>query len=144
MRIFFRLAESRKYLQMKIEHIALWVKDIENMRVFYMHYFGAAANEKYINTKKQFQSYFLSFQSGPRLELMQMPAVPDSLNNIYDQFRGLIHFAFSAGTVENVNILTDKLRKDGFEIIDGPRWTGDGYYESVVFDPEKNRIEITV
>ena len=129
---------------MKIEHIALWVKDIENMRVFYMHYFGAAANEKYINTKKQFHSYFLSFQSGPRLELMQMPAVPDSLNNIYDQFRGLIHFAFSAGTVETVNILTEKLRKDGFEIIDGPRWTGDGYYESVVFDPEKNRIEITV
>lgn len=114
------------------------------MKAFYVHYFGAASNEKYRNTKKQFESYFLSFEGGPRLELMRMPSVPDSLNNIYHQFSGLIHFAVSVGSEEQVNRMTEKFQFDGYEIVDGPRWTGDGYYESVVLDPEGNRIEITI
>jgi lactoylglutathione lyase len=127
-----------------IEHIAIWVNDLEQMRAFYMHYFGAKSNEKYVNAKKQFESYFLSFDTGARLELMRMQGIPASTNDIYKQFSGLIHFAVSVGSEEKVNSLTEQFRKDGYEILDGPRRTGDGYYESVVLDPEGNRVEITV
>lgn len=129
---------------MKIEHLAIWVKDIELMKDFYCNYFHATSNEKYINSSRQFQSYFLSFAHGPRLELMQMLTVPDSINNVYDQFTGLIHFAISLGSKENVDGITEQFRKDGFEIVNGPRYTGDGYYEAVILDPEKNRIELTI
>ncbi len=129
---------------MHIEHLAIWVKDIELMKDFYCSYFNATANNKYLNSKKQFQSYFISFESGPRLELMQMPSVPDSKDDIYNQFIGLIHFAISLGSKERVDEMTERFRKNGFEVLDGPRTTGDGYYEAVILDPEKNRIELTV
>lgn len=129
---------------MKIEHLAIWVKDIELMKDFYCNYFQATANKKYINDSKQFQSYFLSFDGGPRLELMQMPTVPGSTNNAYDQFTGLIHFAILLGSKEKVDAMTEQFRSNGFEILDGPRYTGDGYYEAVILDPEKNRIELTI
>ncbi|AXE21314.1 glyoxalase [Runella rosea] len=128
---------------MYIEHLALWCRDLERMRAFYELYFGAISNEKYINTKKQFESYFLSFEQGPRLEIMQMNSIPAHSNDVYAQFTGLIHFAVSVGSEEKVNALTERLRSDGYEVVGEPRWTGDGYYESVVFDPEQNRIEIT-
>ena len=102
------------------------------------------SNDQYINSTKQFRSYFLSFDGGPRLELMQMPSVPDSKDDAYDQFTGLIHFAISLGSKEKVDEMTAQFRNDGFEVLDGPRTTGDGYYESVILDPEKNRIELTV
>jgi lactoylglutathione lyase len=127
---------------MHIEHIAIWTKDLENLKDFYLKYFNASANELYNNPKKGFNSYFLSFEKGCRLELMQMPNIPDSKDDIYEQFTGLIHFAISVGSKEKVDVLTETLRKDGFEIIGEPRTTGDGYYESVVLDPDKNRIEI--
>lgn len=129
---------------MHIEHLAVWVKDLEVMKDFYCSYFAATANSKYINPTKQFQSYFLSFAGGPRLELMQMPTVPDTKDNIYEQFTGLIHFAVSLGSKEKVDEMTAKFKADGFEVLDGPRITGDGYYESVILDPEKNRIELTL
>lgn len=129
---------------MKIEHMAVWVKDIEAMKDFYCRYFQATANDKYINSSKQFQSYFLSFAEGPRLELMQMPSVPETKDNVYDQFTGLIHFAIALGSKENVDAMTAQFLSDGFEVLDGPRYTGDGYYESVILDPEKNRIELTI
>lgn len=129
---------------MYIEHLAIWTTDIETMKSFYCRYFNAVAGDKYINEKKQFQSYFLSFEKGPRLELMQMTGVPQSANDIYKQFTGLIHFAVSVGSEEKVNALTQQLITDGYELIDSPRRTGDGYYESVVLDPEHNRIEITI
>ena len=129
---------------MHIEHLAIWVKDIEAMKTFYCKYFHATANDQYINSTKQFRSYFLSFDVGPRLELMQMPSVPDSKDDVYDQFIGLIHFAISLGSKEKVDALTAQFQNDGFEVLDGPRTTGDGYYESVILDPEKNRIELTV
>lgn len=88
---------------MKIEHIAIWVKDLEQMKVFYEKYFGGKPNEKYRNEKKGFESYFISFDSGARLELMQMPQIPDSKNDIYEQFMGLIHFAISVGSKELVD-----------------------------------------
>jgi lactoylglutathione lyase len=129
---------------MKIEHIAIWVKDLEQMKDFYCRYFSAIPGKKYSNPKKQFDSYFLSFADGIRLELMQMPGIPVSSNNEYKQFTGLTHFAMSVGDEKKVNELTKRLVIDGYELLDGPRWTGDGYYESVVLDPEKNRIEITI
>ncbi len=129
---------------MKIEHIALWAKNIEAVKSFYEKYFNAQSNDKYTNPSKGFSSYFLSFDSGIRLEIMQMDSVQDTRGNPYDQFLGYIHLAFSVGSEDQVNALTAKLAGDGFKVLDGPRRTGDGYYESVVLDPENNRIEITV
>jgi lactoylglutathione lyase len=128
---------------MKIEHIAIWTRDLEMMRTFYETYFRARAGEKYTNTKKHFESYFLSFDGGCRLELMQMPGIPANENDVYKQFSGLIHFAISIGSKQAVDSLTEQLRRDGYEVVGEPRTTGDGYYESVVLDPEGNRIEIT-
>ncbi|MEZ4933602.1 MAG: VOC family protein [Saprospiraceae bacterium] len=127
----------------QIEHIAIWVKDLEKMQLFYEKYFGATANDIYVNPTKNFSSYFLSFGTGPRLEIMHRPEIPDDQNNVALQHIGLIHFAISIGNEKKVDEMTERLRSDGFEILGEPRWTGDGYYESVVLDPEGNRIEIT-
>ena len=129
---------------MKIEHLAIWVKDLEGMKVFYEQYFAASVGEKYRNDKKNFESYFLSFDEGSRLELMQMPTIPNNTQDPYLQYTGIIHFAISVGSKERVDQLTEQLRADGYEVVGEVRWTGDGYYESVVLDPEKNRIEITI
>jgi lactoylglutathione lyase len=129
---------------MKIEHIAIWCRDIEAMRTFYINYFNAVSNELYINEKKQYRSYFLSFESGARLELMQMNSVATNLNSVGTRYFGLNHFAFSTGSKIQVDELTLRLSQAGFKVVGEPRTTGDGYYESVVLDPENNRIEITV
>jgi lactoylglutathione lyase len=131
---------------MMIEHVAIWTHQLENLREFYIKYFQAQSNEKYVNPKKEFSSYFLSFETGCRLELMQMPTVPNSQNDVYQQFTGFVHLAFSVGSKEKVDLLTERLRNGGFEIVGEPRTTGtgDGYYESVVLDPDRNRIEITI
>jgi lactoylglutathione lyase len=129
---------------MKINHIALWTKDIEKLRSFYMKYFGAASTAKYVNRSKEFESYFLSFSEGTRLEIMAMPNIPENLNNSFDQYTGLIHLSISVGSKEKVISLTNELRSNGFIVISEPRHTGDGYFESCVFDPDGNRIEITI
>ena len=129
---------------MKIEHIAIWVRDLELMKTFYQNYFGAQSNEKYINMKKGFESYFLSFESGARLELMHMDSIPTHSHDSTQQHTGLIHFAISLGSKDAVDEMTNRLKNDGYKILDGPRTTGDGYYESVVLDPEGNRIELTI
>ncbi|WP_295898770.1 VOC family protein [uncultured Vibrio sp.] len=129
---------------MRIEHLAIWTKQLEVLKAFYIRYFNATANEKYHNPIKQFSSYFLSFDGGSRLELMEMPSVPESKDDLYQQSTGLIHFAMSLGSKQAVDELTERLVNDGYEKIDGPRQTGDGYYESCVFDPDGNRIELTV
>lgn len=128
---------------MKIEHIAIWVKDLEKSRIFYETYFDAKSNYRYLNSKREFSSYFLTFDGATRLELMQMPTIPESLNNPLKQYIGFIHLAMSVGSKEKVIRLTNRLADDGYEVLDGPRYTGDGYFESTVLDPEKNRIEIT-
>lgn len=127
---------------MKIEHIAIWTKDLEAMKSFYQTYFNATSNDKYVNSKG-FSSYFLSFNDGARIELMKMDSIPESKDDVYQQYTGLIHLAFSVGSEDKVDEMTARFRQDGFEILDGPRRTGDGYYESVVLDPEGNRLEIT-
>jgi lactoylglutathione lyase len=128
---------------MRIEHIAIWTFDLERLRAFYVKYFNAVGGEKYVNAKKGFHSYFLSFDDGARLEIMQMPGtVPADLKE--HQRAGLTHLAISAGNQTAVDSLTETVRNDGYNVIGEPRWTGDGYYESVILDPDGNRIEITI
>ena len=129
---------------MKIEHIAIWTKDIERLKMFYTDYFGGVAGEKYINSKKSFESYFIKFDSGARLELMQMPGLSSDSNDTINQHIGLTHIAVSTGSVEKVDSLTDELKKAGYTVVSEPRYTGDGYYESCILDPDGNRLEITV
>jgi lactoylglutathione lyase len=126
---------------MKIEHLAIWVQDLEKMKSFYCTYFGAEAGPKYYNAKKDFESYFLHFKEGCRIELMRIPHVTESANK---EMLGLAHLALSVGTKELVDSLTQKLRLDGVVVKSEPRTTGDGYYESVILDPEGNQIEITI
>jgi lactoylglutathione lyase len=130
---------------MHIEHVAIWTKDLESLKAFYEAYFQARAGEKYVNRAKQFESYFLTFPfGGPRLELMRLPSIPESSADALAQFTGYIHLAFAVGSQERVDALTAQLRDDGYQIVSGPRWTGDGYYESCVLDPDGNRVEITI
>lgn len=129
---------------MKIEHVAIWTKDIERLKKFYVDYFGGIAGEKYINSNKVFESYFIKFDSDTRLELMQMPAIPMNLNDIVNQYIGLIHIAIAVGSIEKVNGITNELMKAGYKVVSEPRFTGDGYYESCILDPDGNRLEITV
>ncbi|PHN04987.1 VOC family protein [Flavilitoribacter nigricans] len=129
---------------MKIEHLAIWVADLEATRRFYETYFGAQSNDRYHNPRKQFSSYFLSFTDGCRLELMHRPDIQALSDKAGQEYRGIIHFAVSVGSEAKVDALTERLRADGYTVIGEPRRTGDGYYESVVLDPESNRIEITV
>lgn len=129
---------------MQIEHIALWTPDLERLKTFYETYFAAQAGPKYINPSKQYESYFLHFDSGARLELMFRPDIPGTQNDSVAQFTGYIHLAIAVGSETEVTELTKRLQIDGYPVLDGPRRTGDGYYESVVLDPDGNRIEITV
>ncbi len=129
---------------MKIEHLAIWVEDLELMKAFYVNYFELECGSKYTNTQKQFTSYFLSFKGGgARIELMQKPGIGKIDGDRSSQF-GFTHFAISVGSKEKVDTLTEVLRKDGYTVKGEPRTTGDGYYESVVLDPEGNQVEITV
>jgi lactoylglutathione lyase len=128
---------------MYIKHIAIWSKDIDKLRIFYETYFMAKAGKRYVNPAKQFESYFLSFSDGASLELMQKPGILELPGDGGKQFAGYSHLAISVGSKEEVDLLTARLKKDGFRIVDGPRLTGDGFYESCVLDPDGNRIEIT-
>jgi lactoylglutathione lyase len=129
---------------MKIEHIAFWVKDLEAMRLFYETYFLGISGKKYYNPHKNFSSYFLHFESGARLELMHKPMIDSNYSEKNTEYLGITHLAFSVGSPEKVDTLTEKLRKDGYRIVGEARTTGDGYYESVVLDPEGNQLEITL
>ena len=125
----------------RIGHVALWTRDLERLREFYRRYLGAASNDGYHNPGKRFRSYFLTFASGARVELMNVPQLAESTG--YPHV-GIAHIAFSLGSREVVDTLTERLREDGYAVLDGPRTTGDGYYESVVLDPDGNRLELTV
>lgn len=127
---------------MKIEHIAMYVQDLEKTKEFFMKYFAAKSNAMYHNPNTDFKSYFLSFDDGARLEIMQKPGVEAQTEN---QMRtGFIHMAISVGSKEEVDKLTETLKQDGYMVTSGPRTTGDGYYESCVVAVEGNLIEITV
>lgn len=127
---------------MKIEHVALYVNDLEKARSFFVKYLGATSNDGYHNQKTDFRSYFLSFDDGARLEIMNKPDMTDLPKDLART--GFVHIAFSVGSKEKVDALTAEMKADGYEVISGPRTTGDGYYESCVFAIEGNQIEITV
>ena len=127
---------------MKIEHIALYVSDLEGARDFFIKYFDASSNEGYHNHRTDFRSYFLHFEDGSRLELMTKPDLCDS-GDFLNRF-GYAHIAFSVGSKEKVDELTSLLASDGYPVYSGPRTTGDGYYESCILGFEGNLIEITV
>ena len=127
---------------MKIEHIALYVNDLEGARDFFVKYFEAVSNEGYHNPRTDFRSYFLKFTDGSRLEIMTKPDLTDS-GDLLNRF-GYAHMAFSVGSKEAVDGLTQRLNADGYPVISGPRTTGDGYYESCMLGFEGNVIEITV
>lgn len=128
---------------MRIEHIAIWVSDLEKVKDFYVKYFDIKCSEKYINTKKNFSSYFLSFkESSTRIEIMNRSDIVEFQGRHSSSF-GLTHFSISVGGNKIVDELTEILRKDGYKIVGEPRTTGDGYYESVVEDCEGNWVEIT-
>jgi lactoylglutathione lyase len=131
------------YINMKVEHIAIWVRDLEQSKEFYKSYFGAVPGEKYSSASRKFESYFLNFESGPRLEIMWSPKIVEVDDNDKKIF-GFIHLAISVGSEDGVISLTNQLRKDGFKIKSEPRHTGDGYFESIILDPDGNPIEITV
>lgn len=127
---------------MRIEHIAMYVNDLEAAREFFEKYLGASSNDGYHNKKTDFRSYFLSFDDGARLEIMNKPEMVDEEKALTRT--GYIHIAFSVGSKEKVDQLTAKLNADGYQVISGPRTTGDGYYESCIVGIEGNQIEITV
>ena len=126
---------------MKLEHIAMYVNDLENTRLFFMQYFGAISNKMYHNPQTGLRTYFLSFEDGARLEIMSRPDMSDAPKN--NLRTGLIHISFCVVSKERVDALTEQLRADGYAVISGPRTTGDGYYESCIEGPEGNLIEIT-
>lgn len=127
---------------MKIDHIAIYVCNLEGARDFFMQYFGAKSNEGYHNMRTDFRSFFLSFDDNTRLELMTRPQLAD-MEKVRER-TGYAHLSFSVGSKERVNALTAQLKADGFEVVDGPRTTGDGYYESAIVGFEGNLIEITI
>lgn len=129
---------------MRIEHIAMWTNQLENMCEFYCKYFGGVASDKYHNEIREFESFFITFETGARLELMRMPDIVELEAQQMISCMGLAHFAVSVGSEIAVVRLTEDLRKDGYTIAGEPRTTGDGYFESVILDPDGNAVEVTV
>jgi len=127
---------------MRIEHVAMYVNDLEKAKDFFISYFNAKSNDGYHNTNTDLKSYFLTFDSGARLEIMNKPDMED-IDKALSR-TGLIHIAFSVGSMEKVDELTKRLMRDGYKVISGPGTTGDGYYESCIIGIEGNQIEITV
>ena len=128
---------------MRIDHVALYCLDLEGMKEFFVRYFNGVSNDMYHNPKTGLKTYILSFDdSDARLELMARPEIEDEEENIYRQ--GFIHLSFSVGSKEKVDNLTKVLNEDGYQVLSGPRTTGDGYYESCIVGPENNLIEITI
>lgn len=126
---------------MNIEHIAMYVNDLEKARNFFIKYFNATSNDGYHNKTTDFRSYFLSFDDGARIEIMNKPNMFESKKQLTGT--GYSHIAFSLGSKEAVDKLTEKLRNDGYDVFSGPRTTGDGYYESCIIGIEGNQIELT-
>lgn len=127
---------------MRIEHVALWTRDLEKSRNFYQEFFSGKAGSKYVNPKTHFESYFIEFESGARLEIMERPDVVLVREDIRKEYIGYTHIAFSVGSKEKVDVITEKLRCNGFSVVSEPRVSGDGYYESCVLDPDQNRVEV--
>lgn len=127
---------------MKIEHIAMYVNNLEEVRDFFVKYLGGTSNTGYHNASTDFRSFFVSFDDGARIEIMNKPQMDDLEKTLNRS--GYVHLAFSVGSKEKVDELTERLKQDGYEVISGPRTTGDGYYESCIIGIEGNQIELTI
>jgi len=123
-----------------LEHVALYVEDLEKIKEFYVRHFRATANNKYHNPRTGLQTYFLSFEGGARLEIIQRPAMSPRASGEHPL--GYTHISFKLGSFEKVDHLTRLLQESGCPLLNGPRMTGDGYYESVLSDPEGNLVEL--
>ena len=129
---------------MVIDHVAIWTTQLEKLKDYYAKYFNGRPNKKYLNKDRHFESYFVSFESGTRLELMQMPGIPQNLNDpAGKQYQGIIHLSFGMDNMDRVDDKFNELTKDGYKILRGPRKTGDGYWEFETLDPDNNRIEVS-
>jgi lactoylglutathione lyase len=129
---------------MTLEHAAIWTRQLETLREFYEQYFNGVSNKKYLNSVKGFESYFLRFDGGARLELMSMASIPENRNDTRQaQHLGLIHLAFGLDTMAELDQKAEEMRSAGFPILSGPRKTGDGYYEFETLDPDGNRLEVS-
>jgi lactoylglutathione lyase len=129
---------------MTLEHAAIWTRQLETLREFYEQYFNGVSNKKYVNPVKGFESYFLRFDGGARLEIMFRPDIPANQNDVANaQHLGLIHLAFGVDTMAEVDQKAEQMRRAGFPILSGPRKTGDGYYEFETLDPDGNRLEVS-
>ena len=126
---------------MNISHIAIYTKELEVMKSFYCRYFKGVSNTKYVNPVKEFESYFIHFQHGAKLELMSKRGITKPAGE--KEHIGFSHIAFKLDSKQAVLDLTEILRKDGFTVVGEPRTTGDGFFESLVLDPEGNRVELT-
>ncbi len=129
---------------MGLEHVAIWTNQLEVLREFYSRFFDGVSNQKYVNVTKGFESYFITFGSGARLEIMSRAGIPINRNDTVDkQHLGIIHIAFGVDTMKEVDEKASELKAAGFPILSGPRKTGDGYYEFETLDPDQNRLEVT-
>jgi len=129
---------------MKINHIAIYTNDLDQLCKFYLQYFGCRCSAKYENTQKGFESYFLTFDLGPKIEIMKKDSIENKHPINGQEKIGFSHLAVSVGSKERVDYLTFRFEQDGLKIISKPRLTGDGFYESVISDPDGNRIELTI
>ena len=129
---------------MRIEHIALWTNQLEEMKEFYCKYFGGVAGDKYVNHKKEFESYFITFDDGARLELMHTTGIVEQESFEMIAALGLTHIAIQVGSELEVRRLTERMKHDGYTISSDVRLTGDGYLESVILDPDGNCVELTM
>ncbi|WP_039058870.1 VOC family protein [Enterobacter sp. Bisph1] len=125
---------------MNIAHVALWTRHLDAQRTFWHDFFAASSNEKYVSKNRAgFESYFLSLASGPTIELMSVPELADAPDTA--EFVGWAHIAINVGNVDTVNEMAEKARQQG-RLASAARWTGDGFYEAVILDPDNNRIEL--
>lgn len=128
-------------MSIRLTHVAIWTNHLERARSFYETYFNGVRNQKYVNEKKGFSSYFVSFEGGASLEIMQRTDIRDE-SFTGKEYIGLAHIAFSVGMAKDVDALIERLRKDNYQIVGVPRTTGDGFYEGAFLDPDGNWVEV--
>lgn len=134
----------RIYNTITLEHVAIWTDKLEELKDYYVMYFDGLSNQKYTNQANQFHSYFLSFKTGARLEIMSMPNIPANKNDtVNTQHQGIIHLAFGVDNIKEVDEKANQLKANGYQILNGPRKTVNGYYKFETLDPDNNRIEVT-